>query len=96
MGSRYLTPGDHKFLTLKSKTGEWVSPEELIFPKKYEPEHNLEIIKEKRLLDTPLKFLSEESIEGENETKIKEWAKFFKEFGVDKKTTERRFIKDLI
>lgn len=96
-GTKYF-PLEKKydFLTLKSKTGEWVKPEELIFPKEYKPEHNIEIIKENRLLDLPLKFLSEEFIQGENETKIKEWGRFFKELGVDESIADRTHSNNLI
>lgn len=87
---------EYDFLTVKSKTGEWLKLEELIFPKEYKPEHNLEAIKEKELLDIPLKFLSEEFIQGENESKIREWGRFFKELGVDKKLAERNFIRNII
>jgi len=95
-GRRYLTLEDYKFVTLKSKTGAWVKAEDLFFPKQYEPEHNLEIIKEKKLLDVPLEFLSEEFIKGENENRIREWARFFEELGVDKKIGEKNFTKNLI
>ena len=80
-----VDPKSYNFLTLKTKSGKWLSPDKILFSKEYKPEHNLEILVEKHLLDLPLEFLSPIYIENENETSLWEWRMFFKEIGVDKK-----------
>lgn len=75
---------EYDFLTLKSKKGEWIKPENLIFSKEYKPEHSIETLIEKRILDLPLKFVSSEFIEDNNDDEIRKWRKFFEELGVDK------------
>ncbi|MEM5830870.1 MAG: DUF3883 domain-containing protein [Candidatus Aenigmatarchaeota archaeon] len=72
-----------KFLTLKTKNGEWVKPQDLVFSKEYKPEHNIEILVEKGLLDIPLKFISPEFIENNNDNEINKWRRFFEKLGVD-------------
>ncbi len=82
---------DLNFLTLKTKSGRWLKPEEIIFPRKYMPDHNLEsLVGKDWLKDIPVEFLSEEFIEGDAE--IWDWANFFKEVEVDKKTSDKNFI----
>ena len=76
---------DFKFLTLKAKTGEWARPEELVFSEEYNPEHNIEKLAGKGLLDIPLKFTSPEFIANEGEDEIRKWRKFLETLGVDKK-----------
>jgi len=82
--TKYLSLEDYNFLTLKTKTGDWLKPENLIFPKEYKPEHSIENLTEKRLLDLSLKFVSPEFIEYDSEDEIRKWRKFFVEMGVDK------------
>ncbi|MBA7492116.1 hypothetical protein ES702_02665 [subsurface metagenome] len=84
-----VSPGDEDWpfdydLTLKSKTGEWVKPEDLVFPEEYKPEHSIETLIEKEILDFPLKFVSPKFIEDNNDDEIRKWRRFFGEFGVDK------------
>ncbi|KUK55972.1 MAG: Uncharacterized protein XD79_0358 [Atribacteria bacterium 34_128] len=78
-----LSLKDYNFLTLKGKTGEWLKPDSLVFPKEYKPEHSIEILVEKGLLDIPLKFISPELIEGDSDDEIRKWRKFFEELHVD-------------
>lgn len=93
----YLPLEGYTFLTLKSKTIEWVKPELLFFSKEYNPEHNLEIISnEKKLYDKPLNFISTEFIKNESDDEIKKWYKFFKELGVDKKLDDKNFRKNMV
>ena len=75
---------EYDYLTLKSKKGEWIKPENLIFSKEYKPEHSIETLIEKRILDLPLDFVSPEFIENNNDDEIRKWRKFFEELGVDK------------
>lgn len=81
--TKYLSLEDYNFLTLKGKTGEWLEPASLIFPKEYNPEHSIEILAEKGLLDISIEFVSTEFIEGDSDDEIRKWRKFFKELGVD-------------
>jgi hypothetical protein len=81
--TKYLSLEDYNFLTLKGKTGKWLNPESLIFPKEYKPEHGIEILAEKGLLDVPLRFVSPEFIEDDSDDEIRKWRKFFEELGVD-------------
>ncbi|MBA7695073.1 hypothetical protein ES703_103694 [subsurface metagenome] len=76
---------DLSFLTLKTKSGKWLKPSELIFPKEYKPEHNIEKLTEKGLLDLPIEFASAEFIKDKSDDEIKKWNRFLKELGVDNK-----------
>lgn len=82
--TKYLSVQEYNFLTLKSKTGDWIKPENLVFSKEYNAEHNIENLTERKLLDLPLKFVSPEFIEDNIEDEIRRWRKFFEELGVDK------------
>jgi len=75
---------EYNYLTLKSKKGEWIKSKNLIFSKEYKPEHSIETLIEKRILDLPIKFISPEFIENNNADEIRKWCKFFEELGVDK------------
>ena len=76
---------NYKFFTLKTKTGEWLEPHSLVFPKEYKPMHNIEILVEKGLLDVSLQFVSSEFIENDIDYEIGKWHEFFKTLGVDEK-----------
>ncbi len=89
--SMYLSIENYNFLTLKSKGGEWIKPEELIFSQEYNPEEEIEILIQKGLLDLPLKFLSPEFIQNpSNNNEIREWREFFKKLGVNKIVEEKK------
>lgn len=75
---------DYAFITLKSKSGTWERPENLAFPREYSPEHNVESLVEKELLDEQLEFVNPEFIEKGYEYEIKQWREFFEELGVDR------------
>lgn len=95
--SRYLSLEQYHFLTLKSKSGKWIKPKELIFSKEYKAEHNLEIISaEKKLYDAPLEFVSAEFIHNESEDGVAKWSRFFEELGVDKKLEDKNFVKNVV
>ena len=81
---RLLSLEGYHFLTVKSKTGAWGKPSELVFPQEYKPEHNIEVLTEKSLLDIPLKFVSPEFIQGNTDNEIRIWRRFLKELGVDR------------
>ena len=79
------------FITLKTKSGKWIRPTEIVFSSEYKPEmHNLEDIKEKNLLDLTIEFLSTEFLSNGNSTEISGWRRFFKELGVDNKVEAER------
>ncbi|MEM2919062.1 MAG: DUF3883 domain-containing protein [Candidatus Altiarchaeota archaeon] len=82
--TKYLPLDNYNFITIKTKNNEWSKANNLIFPKEYKPEHNIEILIEKGLLDIPFKFVSPEFIEDNNDDEIRQWRKFFEELGVDK------------
>jgi glucosamine 6-phosphate synthetase-like amidotransferase/phosphosugar isomerase protein len=75
---------DYDFVTLKDKNGEWIEPGRLLFCNQYKPEHSIESLIGKGLLDLPARFLSPEFIKGINsDDEIREWRRFFEELGVD-------------
>jgi len=74
---------EYNYLTLKSKGGKWEEPNSLIFPKEYKPEHSIETLVEKGILDWPLKFISSEFIDKNDDDEIRRWHNFFEELGVD-------------
>lgn len=75
---------NYNFLTLKSKNGNWVKPEKILFSKEYQPDDVIENLVEENLLDLPLEFLSPEFIENESDDEIRKWKRFFEELGVNK------------
>lgn len=83
---RFISLEGYNFLTLKSKDGEWVKPEKLVFSEEYKPEHSIEMLVKKGLIDWSLKFVCTEFIEDciNEDDKIRKWRRFFKELGVDK------------
>jgi len=87
---------DLGFLTLKTKSGKWLKPEEIIFSKKYHPDHQIEELIRKGLLDLPVELLDDVFIQDINNEEVSEWRRFFKELGVDKKLQDRKFRKDII
>ncbi|MFQ5980429.1 MAG: sacsin N-terminal ATP-binding-like domain-containing protein [Candidatus Heimdallarchaeota archaeon] len=76
---------DLSFLTLRTTMGDWLKPEEMIFPGDYQPDHNIELLQKKGLVDFPMKFVSLEFIKNENVDEVRNWSEFFKELGVDKR-----------
>ena len=87
---------DLNFLTLKTKSGKWLKPQKIIFPREYQQDHRIEILKEKGLLDLPIEFLSVEFVQGKSEEDIREWHKFLKELGVDKALQDRNFKRHIV
>jgi hypothetical protein len=82
----YLSLEQYNFVTFQTKNGDWQKPDELLFPKEYKPQQNLEILIEKGLLDLSLNFLTGNFVKNEtDENKIKKWRKFFEELGIDRK-----------
>lgn len=76
---------DLSFLKLKTKSGKWLQPKDIVFPKEYKPEHQIESRVERGLFDLPIEFLSTEFIKNETDDEISKWRKFFKELGVDER-----------
>jgi hypothetical protein len=80
------------FLTLKAKSGEWVEPKELLFPKEYKStQQELEVLAEKGLIDQKLLFVGIEFIEGKNDYETSSWRWFLEDLGVDSKIKDRNF-----
>ena len=90
---------DIGFLTLKTKSGKWIKPNEILFSKEYSPDHKIEALIEKGLLDLlnlPIEFLSSVFIQGIDNEEITQWREFFKELGVDKKLQDKKFKRDIV
>lgn len=81
---------DLAFLTLKTKSGKWIQPGEMIFPKEYKPNHNIELLAEKGLLDLPIEFLSPNLIKGAKAQQIMNWQAFLNQLGVDNKLEKQK------
>ena len=84
------------FLTLKTKSGKWLKPDEIMFPKEYNPDHRLETLIEKGFLDFPMEFLSTEFIEKQDNEGIKQWRDFFENLGVDNKIKTEKERNDIV
>jgi len=84
------------FLTLKTKSGNWLKPEEIIFSKEYHPDHQIEELIGKGLLDLPVEVLNDIFVQNISDEEISKWRDFFKNLGVDKKLSEKKFKKDVI
>jgi len=87
---------DLSFLTLKTKSGKWLKPKEIIFPKEYRPGHQIERLKEKGLFDLDVEFVSIEFIEGESDEEIRRWYDFFKRLDVDMKVKYKSKRKSIV
>ncbi|MEM3554890.1 MAG: DUF3883 domain-containing protein [Candidatus Micrarchaeaceae archaeon] len=89
---------DIRYITIKEKNGEWLKPEEMFFPKEFNPpRQRLDIIANKqKLYDKPLKFVSTVFIDGANEKEIKSWFNFLRELGVDKKLDDGKIKNDIV
>ena len=76
---------EHDWLTLKSKGGQWVAAQNLVFPSEYlSPEHSIEALIRKGLLDLPIRFLSADFIERcTDNDEMRGWRRFFESLGVD-------------
>jgi hypothetical protein len=82
---------NYQFLTIKTKDGTWKKPKSLILPNEYGPDHKIEVLKHKGLLDYPVSFVSQKFIEDINDDQeIRRWCIFFKELGVDEQVEENK------
>lgn len=81
--TKYLSLDKFKFLSLKSKSGHWTDPQKLVFPGTYGPDHNIEYLINRALIDKQIEFLSPEFIEGNHDTELTAWRRFFEQLGVD-------------
>ncbi len=86
----------YKFITLPSKTGKWLKPNELFFPSEYEPQHqNLEKLIEQRLFDQQKEFLSPIFISRPDSPSKSHLINFFRKLGVDEQIDNKN-ISELI
>lgn len=81
-------------LPLKTKSGKWISPAEIIFSKEYNSDHSLEELAEKGIYDLAIEFLSADFIESESD--IWEWRRFFEAMGVDGKIRNKNSLRDIV
>lgn len=79
----YLNIDKIKFITVKTKSNKWLTPDKLIFPTEYQPDHNIPILIDKNLIDIKFEFLSCDFIENITTTELTKWRDFFKNLGVD-------------
>jgi hypothetical protein len=93
---RQVDVRDLGFLTLRTKSGKWLKPEEIFFSKEYCPDHQIEVLISKGLLDWPLELLSDVFLQDADDKEIAEWRRFFKELGVDKKLQDEKFRRNII
>ena len=97
-----------KVIELKSKTGKWIKPQYLIFPKVYEPNHILEELlnsfskeikpSSKLKIVNNVEFVSDEYLKIKDEkTEINTWYDFFRRLGVDQQleTDKSKFSDDI-
>jgi hypothetical protein len=73
------------FLTLKDKTGTWRPPRELVFPREYSPDHSLEELVSRGLLDKPpLHFVATDFVDdSDSEQVVRSWRRFLEELDVE-------------
>lgn len=99
-----LDAKDLSFLTFKTKTGQWLKPQEILFSKEYNPDHRLELLRDEfiswisagtldvdaNLLGMPTNFLSAEFIKNCSDQEVRSWSIFFKQVGVDTKLKQEQ------
>ena len=71
-------------VTLLSKTGKWLQPNDLLFAADYQPKHSLETVIQKGLYDQSAEFLSSVYLDNQEVQHLKEWREFLLSLGVDK------------
>lgn len=76
-----VTAGELDFFTVKSKSGDWVEPEEMVLSKEYDPDHTIESLSYKGLLSLELNFLSDGYLVDQSEAD--EWRRFFESLGIE-------------
>lgn len=80
---------DMSFLTLESKNGKWLAPNDLVFSKEYKPDHRIEELSEKGILKQDdlqrldIEFLNTAYVSGENDVGIKNWLQFLQDLEVE-------------
>jgi hypothetical protein len=76
-----VTGGELDFLTVKTKDGGWVDPEDVVLSEAYDPDHAIESLSRRDLISLDLSFLSEgyltDSEDGEG------WRQFFEDLGIE-------------
>ena len=99
-----LDAKDLSFLTLKTKGGHWLKPQEILFSKDYNPDHRLESLRDEflswinagtldvdaNLLGMPTNYLSAEFIKECNDQDVSNWSAFFKQVGIDTKLKQEQ------
>ena len=87
---RQIEIKDLGFLTLKTKSGKWLPPAEVVLSKEYKPGHIAEALVEKGLLDLPMEFLSPDLVSGADDREIVKWREFLIELGVDERLNKEK------
>jgi hypothetical protein len=81
--NKYISLENYNFITLKSKSGNWLRPSELILSSEYKPDHIIEVLSCKGLLDLLVDFVDPIFAQNQVDKEIENWQRFFKELGVD-------------
>lgn len=71
-------------VTLLSKDGKWLQPNDLLFAADYHPKHSLETVIQKGLYDQSAEFVSAGYLDNQDVQHLKEWREFLSSLGVDK------------
>ena len=81
-----VQPGELGFLTLRSKSGKWLPPTELVISREYQTEMDLEQLIQDGLLDIPLEFVDPVFLSNE---RAEDWQEFFSSLGMVTKRSNR-------
>jgi hypothetical protein len=80
-------------IKVKSKDGEWVSPEFLLSPAEYQPHHRIETLHTAGLIPTSASFLSTDYLEARDD--VRQWKKLFEAVGVESNLNEISIIEQV-
>ena len=78
---------------MKNENGEWVSPEFLLFPAEYQPQHRIETLHTAGLIPTSVSFLSTNYLEARDD--VRQWKKLFEAIGVESNFNEISIIEQV-
>ncbi|MFC6906917.1 DUF3883 domain-containing protein [Halalkalicoccus tibetensis] len=88
-----VTVPDLGDIKVKSKDGEWVSPEDILYPAEYYPNHRIEALHTAGLIPTRTLFLSTEYLE--ERADVHQWKQFFDAIGVESNLNEISIVEQV-
>jgi len=80
-------------IKVKSKDGEWLSPERLLYPAEYRPNHRIEALHTAGLIPTRTSFLSIDYLE--ERADVRQWKQFFDAIGVESNLNEISIVEQV-